>query len=66
MSEPMPLLVNVAAACREIGGIGRDTMYELVRTGRIRCVRVGKKILIPRSELVAFVERESAPDEAPT
>jgi excisionase family DNA binding protein len=62
MSEP--LLLGVRAACREVGGIGRDSMYELVRTGRIRCVRVGKKILIPRSELEDFVRREM--EEAPT
>jgi excisionase family DNA binding protein len=57
MNEPM--LLNIRAACRETGGIGRDRMYELVKTGKIRSVRIGRKILIPRTALVEFVERES-------
>ena len=56
MSEP--LLLGVRAACREVGGIGRDSMYELVRTGAVRSVKIGRKILIPRSELEAWIARE--------
>ena len=29
--------------------IGRSALYELVRTGGLRSVRVGRRILIPRS-----------------
>lgn len=59
-----PLLVGVREAARELG-VGRDTAYELVRTGRLRSVSVGRRILIPRSELGLFVERETAPEPRP-
>jgi excisionase family DNA binding protein len=54
-----PFLLTVLAFQRELGSVGRDAIYLLVREGRIRSVRVGRKILIPRSELAAFVEREA-------
>lgn len=28
-------------------GIGRNGIYELIRSGRLRSIRVGRKILIP-------------------
>jgi excisionase family DNA binding protein len=57
MTEAAPLLAGVRDAARELG-IGRDTAYQLVRDGRLRAVRVGRRLLIPRTELEAFVERE--------
>jgi excisionase family DNA binding protein len=57
MSEPF--LLTVLAFQRELGSVGRDAIYQLIREGRIRSVRVGRKILIPRRELAAFVEREA-------
>lgn len=53
-----PMLLSVQASARELG-IGRDTAYQLVRNGRLRSVTVGRRRLIPRTELAAFVERES-------
>lgn len=54
-----PLLVGPRGAAAEIG-IGRDACYRLVREGRLRSVRIGRKVLIPRTELAAFVEREAS------
>jgi excisionase family DNA binding protein len=54
-----PLLVSPRMAA-PILGIGRDAVYELVREGRLRAVRLGRKILIPVSELEAFVARETS------
>lgn len=56
MSET--LLVGVREAAQALG-LGRDTTYELVRANRLRAVRVGRRILIARAELDAFVERET-------
>jgi excisionase family DNA binding protein len=53
------LLLGVREAARSIG-LGRDSAYELIRTGRLRVVRVGRRILVPRSECAAFIEREIA------
>jgi excisionase family DNA binding protein len=52
-----PLLVSVRQAAQELG-IGRDAAYALVRSGIVRSVTVGRKRLIPRSELAAWIERE--------
>lgn len=35
-------------------GIGRNTAYELIRSGQIRSVRVGRQIRIPREALLEF------------
>jgi excisionase family DNA binding protein len=52
-----PLLLGVREAAHRLN-VGRDTAYELVRSGRLRSIAVGVKKLIPESELVAFIERE--------
>jgi excisionase family DNA binding protein len=52
-----PLLLGVKAAARELG-IGRDQAYALVKQGRLRSVSLGRRALIPRSELSEFIRRE--------
>ena len=39
--------------------IGRNTAYELVRSGQIRSVRVGRQIRIPKEALLEFLSSES-------
>ena len=53
---PDVLTVTEAASTLKVG---RSMMYALVRTGEIRCVRVGRKILIPSAYLREFIERTS-------
>lgn len=53
------LLLSVRDAAIAIG-VGRESAYQLVREGRLRAVRIGRRILVPRTELTAFVEREAA------
>ena len=38
-------------------GIGRNTAYELIRSGRIRSVRIGRQIRIPREALLEFLRK---------
>ena len=45
VEELMPLL-----------GIGRNTAYDLVRSGRLRSVRVGRQVRIPKNALIEFLE----------
>jgi excisionase family DNA binding protein len=52
-------LIGVREAARLLN-IGRDAAYALVREGRLRSVSVGRRVLIPRNELEAFVEREAS------
>lgn len=41
------------------GSIGRNVIYNLCKEGRIKNVKIGKKFLIPRSELTDFPQREA-------
>ena len=36
--------------------IGRNTAYDLVRSGEIKSIRVGRQIRISRDALIAFLE----------
>ncbi len=57
-TEPEPLLISIRRASAR-AGIGRDTMYDLVRSGRVPSVRVGRRILVVASSLEAFVLAEA-------
>lgn len=54
--EGLALLLKVPDAAVRLG-IGRSTLYELLATGELRCVRIGRAVRIPRSELEQFVAR---------
>jgi excisionase family DNA binding protein len=50
----LPMLVSAARAARELS-VSRWSVYQLCRANRLRTVRVGRRILIPRTELERFV-----------
>ena len=50
------LLLTVPEAAAVLA-IGRTTLYELVGTGQLATVRIGRAVRIPRAELEAFVSR---------
>ena len=37
-------------------GIGRNTAYELVRSGKLRSIRVGRQVRVPKNALIEFLE----------
>ena len=39
-------------------GIGRNTAYELIRSGQIRSIRIGRQIRIPRDALLEFLRKQ--------
>ena len=51
---PTLLTVRVPEACR-ITGIGRSKLYELIRDGKIRTIKVGAMTLVPVSSLAEFL-----------
>lgn len=52
--EALPLVLTVPEAAKQLRvGIGR--CYELTRCGRLRNIRVGKRILIPRAAIFEFL-----------
>ena len=38
-------------------GIGRNTAYELIRSGQIRSIRIGRQSRIPRDALLEFLQK---------
>ena len=36
-------------------GISRNNVYELIRTGELRCIRVGRNILVPVTAIDDFL-----------
>jgi excisionase family DNA binding protein len=56
------LAVTVPQAA-EMLGLGRSTTWQLVRRGRLRSLRVGKRVLIPVRELERFLTEAMAEAE---
>ena len=52
------LTLSVPAAA-EMVGIGRSTLYELVRSGDVRSVRFGKRIVIPVAVIEALLRGDA-------
>jgi excisionase family DNA binding protein len=50
----LPLLVSIEHAAKELG-IGRSLLYELIASGRLPSVRVGRRRFIRRNDLLRFV-----------
>lgn len=42
------------------GAIGRNSIYELLRADRIKHLKIGRKLLIPYSEVENFPMREAS------
>ena len=53
--DQLPLILSVDELAN-ILGIGRNTAYDLIRCGRIRSVRIGHKIKIPKDSLLEFLQ----------
>ena len=53
----MPLTLRVEDLM-PILDIGRNTAYELVRSGEIRSIKVGRQIRIPRDAVKEFLSRD--------
>lgn len=45
-------------------GLGRSTLWKLVRSGHIQAAKVGKAVRINRRSLDEYMERQSHPDAA--
>lgn len=49
-----PLAHRIPDACQRIG-IGRSSLYELIKSGDLKTVRIAGRTLIPESELQRLV-----------
>ncbi len=47
--------VLTVAETAEVLRIGKNAVYKLIRSGNLRSVRVGRKIIIPKVEILLFL-----------
>ena len=55
--DDLPLALRVEDLM-PILDIGRNTAYELVRSGQIRSIRVGRKIRVPKDAVADFLSKD--------
>ncbi len=57
-TKELPLVLKVEELM-PILSIGRNTAYELVRSGQIRSVRIGRAYRIPREAVAEYLRKKS-------
>jgi excisionase family DNA binding protein len=56
--NPEPLTVTVQMA-RSVSGLGHTTIYELIKSGRLRIKKIGRRTLISYPSLKALLSTEA-------
>ena len=56
--QPQTLALSVKDVAREMQ-LGRNTVLELIHSGRLPYIRVGRRIIVPRHKLEEFLERST-------
>lgn len=47
---PAPLAHRIPDACRRLG-VGRSSLYELIKSGEVKTIKIGTRTLVPEAEL---------------
>lgn len=55
MFRSYPDVVHVDELREMLGGIGRTTVYALLKSGRIESVKMGRVYLIPKINVIRFL-----------
>lgn len=50
---------SIAELCQTLG-IGKTTAYSQIQAGRIKTLKVGRRTIVPATEVAAFLERLAA------
>ena len=59
-TKSKPLLTIPELHAEYGGAYGINNLYNAAAIGKLKTVKVGRKILVPRSEIEAFIQREAA------
>lgn len=54
VADVRPLLLKVPSVCAELS-LGRTKVFQLIQSGRLRAVRIGKSLRVSRRELERFL-----------
>ncbi len=52
-----PDILTVKEVCEMIR-LSAPSVYNLLHSGRIRCVKAGKRLIIPKASVIAFIKAE--------
>ena len=52
-----PLLISISQA-GQLLGIGRGLAYQLAQEGKLPTIRLGRRVLVSRQQLEAWIEQE--------
>ena len=55
--DSLPLVLSVPEAAALLR-IGRNAAYELVRTGQLRSIRIGRSIRVPQSAIMDYLNNQ--------
>jgi excisionase family DNA binding protein len=56
---PAPVLTLTVREALRATGLGRTTLYKLIDSGRVRRVKIGKRVLIPFDDLQKLIAPEA-------
>lgn len=62
-SQPLRQLLTVRESCKRLG-ISHPTLYELLNSGQIKSLKIGRARRVPVAEIDAFVRRQLRDDIA--
>lgn len=56
VTEQQAQLHRIPMACERLG-VGRSTVFELIRTGELHSVKIGRRRLIPETAITEYINR---------
>lgn len=59
-SQPLPIMMTVPQIAQFLG-IGLNSAYMLTRSNKIRSIRIGRQLRIPREALLEFISPTDSP-----
>lgn len=59
-STTIPLVLSVPEVAKLLH-IGKNMAYELVNSGALRCIRIGRHIRVPQSALLDYLDGTNSP-----
>lgn len=57
VTDVTPILLNEVGARAYLGGMSRDKLYKLVRTGEIKAIHIGRSLRFSVQDLTDYVVR---------
>lgn len=56
MFESFKDVLTVAEVCTALH-LGKNSVYKLLQSGILQCIKIGKKYIIPKSFLIDFINQ---------